>query len=90
MRKEAREDGRSAEVCANWCSGAAQNRREKHEKAGAIEKRKELGKSPLKSAGPLSTSNSWVRTFKIGDVSILYLLCGRMLKGIFECMSVSL
>ena len=38
---EVREGGRCAEVRANWRSGAAQNRREKREKAAAIEGEKE-------------------------------------------------
>ena len=41
MRWEAQEGGRRAEVRANWRSGAALNRREKHEKVGAIEGEKE-------------------------------------------------
>ena len=41
MRREAQECERFAEVRANWRSGAAQNRREKHKKAGAIEGEKE-------------------------------------------------
>ena len=41
MRWEVRESGRCAEVRANWRSGAALNRREKREKAGAIEGEKE-------------------------------------------------
>ena len=39
--REAREGGRCAEVRPNWRSGAALNRREKREKAGAIEGEKE-------------------------------------------------
>ena len=41
VHREAEESGRCAEVRANWRSGAGQNRREKREKAGAIEGEKE-------------------------------------------------
>ena len=41
MRKEARKGERCTEVRANLRSGAALNRREKREKAGAIEGEKE-------------------------------------------------